>query len=280
MSMAQRAAVFREKYGPWAVVAGASEGLGAEYATQLAAFGLNVVLIARRRDMLEQLSEQLTSKHQIQTRILPLDLAAEDLATIISEQTGDLDIGLLVYDAARSVIGPFYDQSLADHLNEIQVNCRAPLILTYTLGQRMIARGRGGIILMSSLSSSMGSGMIANYAATKAYNMVLAEGIWEEMHARGLDVMACAAGAISTPNYLASEPKGSTATQTPSAVVAETLAKFGKLPSLVPGRMNRVQAFAMRRLLPRRMAIQVMGSVMHGMYATPPKKALQETTRS
>lgn len=263
--MARSPAEFRARYGPWAIVAGASQGLGAEYAAQLAACGLDLVLIARRDKMLAVLADKLTADHGIQVRALPLDLARDDLASAVAAETAGLEIGLLVYNAALSVIGPFYDRPLADHLIELQVNCRAPLTLGYALGQGMRARGRGGIILMSSLSATMGSALIANYAATKAYNMVLAEGLWEELRTHGVDVMACCAGAVSTPNFAASGPNGSGGSMPPRAVVSETLAALGKYPSFIPGRGNRLAAFALRRL-PRRMTVRLMGRVMRGMY--------------
>lgn len=263
--MARSPTDFRVRYGPWAVVAGASQGLGAEYATQLAARGVHLVLLARRADALAALAADLSAQYGIQARTLALDLARDDMGEVVAAETAGLEIGLLVYNAALSVIGPFYERPLADHLTEIGVNCRAPLTLGYLLGQVMRARGHGGIILMSSLSATMGSALIANYAATKAYNMVLAEGLWEELRGRGVDVMACCAGAVSTPNYTASGPQASRGTMTPRAVVAETLAALGHHPSFIPGRGNRLAAFALRRL-PRRMTISLMGRVMRGMY--------------
>src|SRR5712692_1821886 len=134
---------FRAKYGPWALVAGASEGLGAEYATQLAARGLNLVLIARRKELLEQLGAQLASEHAIEVRSLPLDLGREDIGKLVEAATGDIEIGLLVYNAALSMIGLYFETSLEDHLNEIAVNCRALPTLSYLLGQRMLQRRRG-----------------------------------------------------------------------------------------------------------------------------------------
>src|SRR5487761_246150 len=94
---------FRERYGPWALVAGASEGLGAEFAAQLAARGLNLVLIARRADALAEVSARLQREYAVEVRTLPLDLAREDLASVIAEATDDLEIGLLVYNAALSM---------------------------------------------------------------------------------------------------------------------------------------------------------------------------------
>ncbi|MGO8946405.1 MAG: SDR family NAD(P)-dependent oxidoreductase [Ktedonobacterales bacterium] len=266
--MSRSAADFRAKYGPWAVVAGASQGLGEEYARQLAARGLHLILVARRTNLTTALAEEFTAAYGTLTRVITLDLARADAAEVVDRETADLEIGLLVYNAALSVIGSFFDGSLDDHVREIRTNCQAPMTLTHTLGRKMAARGRGGIVLMSSLSATMGSALIANYAATKAYNLVLAEGLWEEMRTHGVDVMACCAPAVTTPNYLASAPaRTSPGTMTPEGVVREALKALGKTPSYIPGRTNRISAFALRRLLPRKLAIQTMGNVMRGMYA-------------
>ncbi len=258
---------FRQRYGPWSVVAGASEGLGAAWAEHLAACGLNVVLIARRQAMLDDLAARLAQRHGVATRALALDLAAPDAPDTVINATADLDVGLLVYNAARSIIGPFLERPLEDHLVEIAVNVRAPLTLSYAFGQRLVRRGGGGIILLSSLSATMGSAYIADYAATKAYNLVLAEGLWEELRGKGVDVLACCPAAVSTPNYIASAPKRSQGTITPDLVVAQTLQQLGRRPSFIPGRSNQVAAFFLRRLVPRRMMVRIMGNVMRGMYA-------------
>lgn len=261
-------ATFGAKYGPWAVVAGASQGLGEEYARQLAARGLHVVLVARRGDLATALAEQLASTYGVRTRAIVLDLARADAAEVIARETAELEIGLLVYNAALSLIGGFFEGVLEDHVREIETNCRAPMMLAHTLGRAMVARGRGGIVLMSSLSATMGSALIANYAATKAYNQVLAEGLWEELRARGVDVLACCAPAVATPNDQASAVRGTApGTMTPAVVVRETLAALGTMPSFIPGATNRLSAFALRRLLPRKAAVRLMGRVMRGMYA-------------
>ncbi|HEY5004810.1 MAG TPA: SDR family NAD(P)-dependent oxidoreductase [Ktedonobacteraceae bacterium] len=261
---------FPLRYGPWALVAGASEGLGAEFATQLARNKLNLVLVARRKEVLEVLASKLAQEYAIEVRTLELDLARDDADSIIAEQTDDLDIGLLVYNAAVSLIGPFFSQSLQDHQNEVIVNCRAPMTLVYLFGQRMLKRRRGGIILMSSLSSAQGSALVANYAATKAYNRILAEGLWEELRTQGVDVLACSAGPISTPNYIASLPvatkRSAGMTLSTYTVVAETLAGLGRGPFVIPGRQYRLANFVMQRLLPTRFVIKIMGRVMRGMY--------------
>jgi short-subunit dehydrogenase len=263
-------ATFHKKYGPWAVIAGASEGLGAAYADQLARRGLNVLLIARRESLLQALAGHLKEKYPVEVRTLALDLSIPDAVETIIHNTADLEIGLLVYNAAYSAVGPFLDHPLGDHLKEIDTNIRTPLALTYHFGQRMLANTHGGIILMASLSAFQGSAFISNYAATKAFNMLLAEGLWEEWRKQDVDVLVCTAGSVRTPNYLASSPKQtggfSDAALEPEQVVREALGALGRKPHVIPGRSNRLASFVMRHLLPRRMAIQLMGRVLKDMY--------------
>jgi hypothetical protein len=261
---------FYNKYGPWALVAGASEGLGAAYAEALARRGLNLLLVARRLELLQPLAGRLTVQYGIQVRTLPLDLSKPDAADQIAQATLTLEIGLLVYNAAYSAVGAFFDHSLEDHLREVDTNVRTPLSLVNIFGKRMLAVGHGGIILMTSLSAFQGSAYISTYSATKAFNVVLAEGLWEEWRRSGVDVLACVAGAIRTPNYLASSPKRtgriSDATLEPDVIVAEGLAALGHRPSVIPGAFNRLSSFIMRHLLSRQAAVQIMGNVLRGMY--------------
>ncbi len=260
----------KHRYGPWALVAGASKGIGAAFAAQLAGWGLNLVLVARDAEALQSLSDQLTRQNAVQVRLLAVDLAAEDSADQIVEQTADLEIGLLVYNAAYAPTGAFFDIPLEGHLREIATNVRAPLSLAYLFGRKMASRGRGGMILMSSLAAGQGSAFISNYAATKAYNLILGEGLWEELRGQGIDVLASCPSAVSTPNYqrsLGSDgKKAPVSAMTPEAVVAETLAALGRRPSIIPGRGSRAAAFLMQRIIPRPAAIRLMGRVLRNMY--------------
>lgn len=261
---------FLQRYGSWAIVAGASEGLGAEYAKRLAERGLNLILVARREALLHPLAAKLEQDHKIRTKPLVLDLASHNAAEQIVHQTMDLDVGLLVYNAAFSAVGPFLDHSMDDHMRELHTNIHSPFKLVYLLGQRMIARKHGGIILMSSLSAFQGSAYISTYAATKAFNIVLAESLWEEWRDRGVDVLVCISGAIKTPNYLASQPTQTGGlgdmTMMPDEVIESALEALGRQPYVIPGRMNRLASFVMRHLLPRKTAIKFMGKTLRGMY--------------
>lgn len=258
------------QYGKWAVVAGASEGLGAAFAQGLASRGLNLVLVARRSELLQSLASSLTTKYEVETRIILQDLSAPDAAEQIVRNITELEIGLLIYNAAFSAIGPFLERPLDDHLKEVHTNAYTPLKLIYLLAQQMLERRRGGIVLMSSLSAFQGSAFISTYSATKAFNIVLAEGLWEEWREQGVDVLACVSGAVKTPNYAASEPAPTGGlgdmSMHPDQVVREALDALGQRPYIIPGRVNRLASFVMRHLLPRKAAIQFMGRVLRKKY--------------
>ncbi len=229
------------------------------------------MLAARSQQALSALAARLEETYPIQVIPLQLDLADESAAQSLNQAALNLDVGLLVYNAAYSATGAFFKEPLAGHLKELNTNCRTPLALVYLLGERMLNRGRGGIILMSSLSAAQGSAYISNYAATKAYARILAEGLWEELREKGIRVIASSPGAVSTPNYEQSLEEGvqkpPASATSPETVARETLKALGKGPGVVPGRGYRLAAFMMERVLPRSIAIRLMGRVLRNMYA-------------
>ncbi len=257
---------FADRYGPWALVAGASEGLGESFARLLAGRGLNLLLVARRAGPLEALAARLRAKHGVEVRTAALDLAAPDLAGRAAALVDGLDLGLLVYNAAASAIGPFLDAPLEAHLRVVEVNCRGPVVLCYLLGARLAARGRGGILLMASLAGGQGTAYVASYAASKAFDLVLAEGLWVELAERGVDVLACRAGPVRTPAYLASKPKRSVPIMEPDAVAERALRRLGHGPVTIPGALNRITAFLFGRVLTRRASVRLMGRATRGLY--------------
>jgi short-subunit dehydrogenase len=257
---------FAARYGKVALIAGASSGLGAAFARELGARRLDLVLLARRAELLASFADELRIAYQIDVRTAAVDLGAPDLLDRVRAATAGLDIGLVVYNAAHSLIGPFLEQPLADKLRILDVNCRGPLILADEFGRAMAARGRGGILLMASMAAAQGSPLVATYAATKAFDLVLAEGLWEELAAHGVDVLACRAGATRTPNYEASRPNGKVPIMEPEAVVREALDALGKQPSMVPGFVNRLGDLLMTRLLSRRAAVRFMGKQTRRLY--------------
>jgi hypothetical protein len=241
-------------------VAGASEGLGAAWAEALAARGLNLVLFARRPGVLDATAAAIRARHGVEVRTQAFDLASDGFGPELERLAGSLEVGFGVFNAAHAPRGPFLDLSLGDQLRSVDVNCRGPLTMAHVLGRRMAARGRGGLVLMSSLTAFHGSPFIATYGATKAFNLVLGEGLWFELRARGVDVLACAAGATRTPGFLRASPHGEPGMIEPAQVVEEALGRLGRTGVMIPGRFNRFASFLMRRVLPRGTAAGILGN--------------------
>ena len=263
-----------ERYGGAALVAGASEGIGAAFARELARRRIDLVLVARRAAPLEALATELRRAHGVGVTALAADLGTADATARVREACLGMEIGLLVYNAAASPLGPFLERPLPEHLAAIDVNVRAPLALAHVFGGPMAARGRGGIVLMTSLAGFQGTPLVASYAATKAFNLVLAEGLWDELRGRGVDVLACCAGATSTPGYARSAPSGPASfvtppVQSPDDVARAAIRALGRRPFVVTGVANALASLVMRRLLSRRRAIVTMGREMRRRYGPP-----------
>ena len=249
---------FKEKYGPYALVAGGSVGLGAAFAEATARRGLNLILLARQEDRLNATAARLRHAYGIEVITIAADISDyEGVKRRLAEL--DVPVGLLVYDAAYAPIGRFEDTSAEQLALATDVNVRGPLLLTKLLSAPMIERGRGGIILMSSLAGSQGSPNISAYAATKSFNAILAEGLWKELKPRGVDVLACMAGAILTPGYEQAEnAKPAPGTLDASVVAEQTLRALGNGPIVIPGAINKLARFVLTRLISRRGAIAIM----------------------
>jgi len=264
---------FVPRYGPWALVAGASEGIGAAFAHAIASRGLPVALVSRRRQPLESLAASITRAHGVETLVISGDLATPGVVGEIADALGQREIGLLVANAAYSPIGRFVDSPLDEQERALAVNVIAPLALAHRFGAAMARRGRGGIVLMSSLTAFQGTAMIATYAATKAFNLVLAEGLWDELRDHGVDVLGCIAGATATPGYLTTTPlrpsRFSPPAMDPRAVAEEALVRLGTTPSMVMGRANRAVSLFMARLLSRKRAVTMIGRATRRLYEHP-----------
>jgi short-subunit dehydrogenase len=246
------------------VVAGAAVGLGAEYARQLAAKGLDLVLLDRERESLDASAATLRAAHPVAVTPVVLDLARPDLLAAFAPVLDHHEIGLLVYNAAIGTVAPFLEMTPAHASLMIDVNCRGPMLLARALAPAMVARGRGGIIVMSSMSGNFGSEQLALYAATKAFDLVLAESLWAELRHHGVHVLAVQPGSTRTPGWETSQPPelrgpGPHVMEV-EPVVREALDALGQEPSLVPGAGNREGVEALRAL-PRRQAIELMSSI-------------------
>lgn len=252
------------------MVAGASEGIGAAFAFALAKEGMDLILIARRPENLNKVAGEIEREFGVKTICIPCDLAEENVLQRIENSIGETDVDFLVYNAAVSPIGPFINLTNENITLATEVNIQTPLRLIHHFGGKMVARGRGAVVVVSSLAGFQGSGFITLYSATKAFGRILAEGLWFEWRKRGVDVIACCAGATATPNYINSKPAKSSLfaprVQLPEEVADECLRKLGKVPSFITGRGNKIASFIMHRILPRRFAVMIMGENTRKIY--------------
>lgn len=257
---------FAEKYGPWALVAGASEGLGAAFAHDIAGRGIDVVLVARRHGKMEEVAASIRERTGRQVRCQATDLASPHVDDVLAEALIDVEIGLYVHNAAAHPIGPFLETT-PEQLRLISaVNCTAPMLLSRHFGAGMVERGRGGIVIMGSLSGMQGCGLIAPYAASKSFDRVLAEGLWYELKGQGVDVIGCHAGGIRTPNYLDSNPRNEPMPpMEPEDVAREALDALGSGPNVIPGETNRMGAKMMAKM-PREHAIEMVSQATAAMF--------------
>ncbi|MFI0479133.1 SDR family NAD(P)-dependent oxidoreductase [Actinomadura sp. 9N215] len=188
-----------DQYGPWAVIAGGSEGVGAAFAHRLADAGLNLVMIARKPGPLAETAGAVRAKG-VEVRTLELDLIAPDPLKAIREVTDDLDVGLLVFNAGANSYGhEFVTGDLDRFQGVIDLNITAQLAVTHHFGGLMKARGRGGILLVGSLAGYMGQAQISIYSAVKAFGRIFAEGLWLELREHGVDVLELVLGVTRTP---------------------------------------------------------------------------------
>ncbi len=239
---------FIKKYGPWAVVTGASSGIGEEFCRQLAALKMNLALVARREENLKKLAADLGGKHNIKIKIISVDVSQSDFMKQITAVTDTLEVGLLVNNAGFALTGDFFGHTLDEELSLLNVNCRAPIVLSHIFGNKMAKRGKGGIINVSSVAAYMPMSFWSNYAASKAYLLSFSDGLSFELKGKGVDVLAlCPGGTRTEFSKVAGIKSGGVE---PVGVVELALKSLGKKSSVIPGLGNNLIP-VLNRLLPR-----------------------------
>ena len=199
---------FSAKYGPWAVIAGASEGTGECYARELAAMGINLVLVSRRLPALKALGEKLKAAHGIEYRAVAQDLTEKDAGLHIVEAAAGLDVGLYISNAGADGFGSFFEDSTDAAHRLVRMNISTLIDASNGFGKAFLERGKGGIIVMASGAGLGGQPNLVMYSATKAFEINFAESLWAEYHERGVDVIAIAAPIMRTPMLLRTVPEG------------------------------------------------------------------------
>jgi len=191
---------FYKRYGPWAVIAGGSEGLGAAFARKVAAHGIRIFLIARKPEPLVQLSKAITAESQVEVRAAPLDLTVAADVEQVKALTRNLEVGLFIYNAGlEDGQGLFVERPLEAAMRIVRRNVLGPTVLCHHFGAPMRMRGRGGIILVGSLGGCAGGANLVAYSASKAFEQILGEGLWYELKPSGVDVLSYVVGDTKSP---------------------------------------------------------------------------------
>lgn len=254
---------FVHRYGPYALVTGASSGIGRSYALALAARGLDLVPVARREDRLRELAAHVRDTYGTSVEILAEDLADPQAPARILDAVNDLDIGMVVNNAGFGVKGPFDTGDLRTLAAMQTVNCSAPTELAHGLVPRLKRRGRGALLFTSSVEGLIGCPYSAVYSATKAYLNALGEALWGELTPAGIDVLVLCPGATDTeaPARQGIDPATLRDLMAPEEVVDSALRRLGAEPSHIPSAHYR-ESFARLRALPRREALTAMARAL------------------
>lgn len=233
------------KYGPWAVIAGGSEGVGVSFARKLAAEGINLVLLARKPEPLEETAAAVRSDFGVEARTLSVDLTAPDVLDKVRQVTDGLEVGMLIYNAGTdNTARDFLDRSIGGIERVIALNVQGQARFAHHFGAAMRARGRGGIILVGSLLAYAGGGGMTAYAAAKSFSHTLAKGLWHELRPHGVDVLGLVLSATKTPaafRYGLKMDDPTIVASEPDLVAAEGLDHLGKEPLWI---VSEAQDFA------------------------------------
>lgn len=253
----------RNAFGEWALITGVSSGIGFELASLLVDAGFNLVIISRNEDHLLKAEKQLLKIEK--TKIIPIAADLSDKAGIdeIINKTKELIIGLIILSAGYGTSGLFIDNSIHTEINMLRVNCESVISLAHYFSQKMALKGRGGIILLSSMVAFQGTPYAANYAATKAFIQTFAEGIANELKPKGIDVLAAAPGPVKSSFALRANMKMNMALD-PKEVGIPILKALGNKTTVIPGFLSKLLVYSLRTVT-RNVKIKIMAKVMGGM---------------
>jgi uncharacterized protein len=244
----------RDRYGEWALVTGASSGIGAAFARALARDGVNLVLVARREERLRAVSDEIEKQHGVAVRTVAADLATREGVRDAVDSVSDLDVAILVNNAGFGYVGRF-DQQDATRLEAmVQLHCAAPVALTAALLPKLVERGRGAVLFTGSVSGSQPLPLHALYSATKSFDNFLAEALWGELLGTGVDVLGVLPGSTETEFQEVAEELPHPG-ETPEQVVETALAALGHQPSVISGWFNWLRANAAVRIPPRSLTV-------------------------
>tara|TARA_X000001036_G_scaffold439152_1_gene489199 strand:+ start:4338 stop:5129 length:792 start_codon:yes stop_codon:yes gene_type:complete len=254
---------WKEGYGEWALVTGASSGIGKEFCYQLANRGMNIILVARRKTLIEEIASDIELKNGVKTITIDLDITEDSSIDKIYDKLKNIEVGFLVNNAGIGSFGDFHQTELIKYQNMIKLNCMVPVILTFKFLEKMLNRKKGAIIFLSSKSAYQPTPFFSVYGATKVFNLFLGEALWAEYKKNGIDIMSLSPGLVNTgfqKNAGVTPNQKGLMWANPKEVVSTALNSIGIKSSVVHGKLDKFLAFLIR-LSPRKLSIKVAGMV-------------------
>ncbi|MCF8239991.1 MAG: SDR family oxidoreductase [Melioribacteraceae bacterium] len=249
-----------KKYGEWALITGASSGIGEEFAKRLAKENYNLVLVARRIDRLNSLAEELKNKYKINIKTIQADLSKSNFLESIIPVTEKLDIGMLINNAGFGSTGKFTETNSQHEIDMVHVNCVAPTILTHHFVKEMKLKKRGAVIFLGSVVGYQPTPYMAAYSATKVFNSYLGEALANELKEYNIDVLSINPGSTNTEFHGIANVGKAPFIRTAENVVNTALNSLGRKYSVVDGLMNKIIAIS-GRLIPRRYLVNITGRI-------------------
>jgi len=249
----------KTRFGPAALITGASDGIGRAFAEAVAAQGFDLVLVARREPVLLALAQDLAARHGVTVDAIAGDLSAPGTVADILERTARKPVGLLVASAGFGSIGPFLSQDAVSEAGMVDVNCRSVVELTHGLATRMARTGKGGVVLLSSISAFSGAPYAATYTATKGFVQSFAEAIAVELRPNGISVLAVAPGPVGT-GFAARAGMHVGRAETPETVARVALVALQRGGTVRPGFQAKLLGWLLIAM-PRWGRVRIMGQI-------------------
>jgi len=255
----------KEKYGSWALITGASSGIGEEFARRLASEKMNLILVARRKERLEKLADELKQKNKIEIISAPVDLMKENFLDELKNYIGNREVGVLINNAGFGYNGEFIKADPDIFFRMIKVNCIAPTILAHHFGFQMVERRKGAIIFLGSLVGYEPVPFTTTYSATKAFNLFMGEALWYELKNYNVDVLALNPGGTATEFQQIAGTSTGPLPRTVTQVINTAMKYLGKKPSVVDGLYNKILSL-IPRIVTRRLAVKLAGRIRKKLY--------------
>jgi short-subunit dehydrogenase len=252
----------KEKYGEWALITGASSGIGREFARYLSKEKINLVLIARRYEKLLELKDELTTKYKIEILPVQSDLTKDESIAKINEIVGQINVGILINNAGAGYVGKFSEMDLKKGAGLVKLNCLAPVMLTHHFIKKMIQNRKGAIIFLGSIVGLQPSPYLAVYSATKSFNIFFAEALWYELKKFNIDVLSVSPGSTATDFERVSKDTSKFITSKPEEVVASAFKSLGKKPAIIHRTINKI-LIGLSNLLPIKISLTLAGKIAY-----------------